>query len=330
MKKFILQLVLIITLLTLVSCGNSSKISDKKVLRIGYPGTQSALAGVAGIAQEKGYIDSYLKELGYSVEYISFPSAGPGVNEALASNEIDVAIYADFPAILIQSKGVNTSLIGITDNYTTSAIVVSNNSDISSVKDLKGKRIGFTKGTYMHKYIYEILALSGIKLDEVELINTTDGEAALQGNSIDAIVTTDWNEGVLVQTKKIAKTLDSSKNHQDITAQTVIVGNKEYLNKNEEAVVAFLKALIKGKEFLIENTDEAFDILTNTGYSREVISNLMGKDDNKFDFVSLDITEDSIKKLQSSKEFMLKNNIISKDFDINQWVDRSFYEKAIK
>ena len=90
MKKFILQLVLIIALLTLVSCGNSSKTSDKKVLRIGYPGTQSALAGVAGIAQEKGYIDAYLKELGYSVEYISFPSAGPGVNEALASNEIDI------------------------------------------------------------------------------------------------------------------------------------------------------------------------------------------------------------------------------------------------
>ena len=330
MKKFTLQLVLIIALLTLVSCGNSSKTRDKKVLRIGYPGTQSALAGVAGIAQEKGYIDAYLKELGYSVEYISFPSAGPGVNEALASNEIDIAIYADFPGILIESKGVDTSLIGITDNYTTSAIVVSNDSDISSVKDLKGKRIGFTRGTYMHKYIYEILALNGIKLDEVELINTTDGESALQGNSIDAIVTTDWSEGILVQTKKIAKTLDSSKDHEDITAQTVIVGNKKYLNKNEDAVVAFLKALIKGKEFLIENTDEAFDILTNTGYSKEVLSTLMGKDDNKFDFVSLDITEDSIKKLEVSKDFMLNNDIISKDFDINSWIDRSFYEKANK
>ena len=75
MKKIILQLVLIISLLTLVSCGNSSNTSDKKVLRIGYPGTQSSLSGVAGIAQEKGYIDSYLKEIGYSVEYISFPSA---------------------------------------------------------------------------------------------------------------------------------------------------------------------------------------------------------------------------------------------------------------
>ena len=56
----------------------------------------------------------------------------------------------------------------------------------------------------------------------------------------------------------------------------------------------------------------------------------MGKDDNKFDFVSLDITDDSIKKLEVSKDFMLNNDIISKDFDINSWVDRSFYEKAIK
>ena len=52
------------------------------------------------------------------------------------------------------------------------------------------------------------------------------------------------------------------------------------------------------------------------------------RDDNKFDFISLDITEDSIKKLEESKDFMLNNHIISKDFDINSWVDRSFYEKA--
>ena len=39
---------------------------------------------------------------------------------------------------------------------------------------------------------------------------------------------------------------------------------------------------------------------------------------------------DSIKKLEESKDFMLNNHIISKDFDINSWVDRSFYEKANK
>ena len=54
------------------------------------------------------------------------------------------------------------------------------------------------------------------------------------------------------------------------------------------------------------------------------------RDDNKFDFISLDITEDSIKKLEESKDFMLNNHIISKDFDKNSWVDRSFYEKANK
>ncbi|AQS06014.1 ABC transporter substrate-binding protein [Clostridium beijerinckii] len=338
MKKKLLSTFLAATMVfVLVGCGNSKqggniKSTEKteKVVRIGFPGTQNFIGGVAGVAQEKKYIENELEKVGYKVEYKPFAAAGPAVNEALTAKEIDIAIYADFPGILSKSKGVETSLIGIADNYITSAIIAKSDSPISSVKDLKGKKIGFAKGTYMQKYLYQILDANGIAQSDVELINTTDFDSALQGGSIDALVVTDTQEAIQVLSKKIAKTIDSSKNHPDITAQSVIVGNSQFLSENKDAAVALFKALKEAKNLMKENTNEAYEILTKSGLDKEATKTLYGKDNEKFDYVSFKVDDEAKKKIDESKKFMIDNKLISKDFDTDKWMDNSFYEEANK
>ncbi|MFT8349589.1 ABC transporter substrate-binding protein [Clostridium saccharoperbutylacetonicum] len=336
MKKKLLSIFLAATtVLMLVGCGNSKQADNtkntEKTVRIGFPGTQNFIGGVAGVAQEKNYINDELSKAGYKVEYKPFAAAGPAVNEALTANEIDIAIYADFPGILSKSKGVETSLIGIADNYITSAIIVKADSPINSVKDLKGKKIGFTKGTYMQKYLYQVLDANGIAQSDVELINTNnDVDSALQGGSIDAVVVTDTQEAIQVFSKKAARTIDTSKDHPDFTAQSVIVGNSKFLAENKEAAVALFKALKEAKTLMKENTDEAYDVLTRSGLDKEATKSLYGKDNGKFDYVSFKVDDAAKKKINESKTFMLDNNLISKDFDTDKWIDNSFYEEANK
>lgn len=338
MKKKLLSMFLAATtVFMLVGCGNSKQAENtkstekvEKVVRIGFPGTQNFIGGVAGVAQEKKYIDDELSKAGYKVEYKPFAAAGPAVNEALTAKEVDIAIYADFPGILSKSKGVETSLIGIADNYITSAIIVKADSTISSVKDLKGKKIGFAKGTYMQKYLYQILDANGIAQSDVELINTTDFDSALYGGSIDALVVTDTQEAIQVLSKKTARTIDTSKNHPDITAQSVVIGNSKFLAENKEAAVALFKALKEAKTLMKENTGEAYDVLTKSGLDKEATKSLYGKDNGKFDYVSLKVDDAAKKKINDSKKFMLDNNLISKDYDTDKWVDNSFYEEANK
>lgn len=322
------------TVFMLVGCGSSKQAENtnntEKVVRIGFPGTQNFIGGVAGIAQEKKYIENQLQKVGYKVEYKPFAAAGPAVNEALTAKEIDIAIYADFPGILSKSKGVETSIIGIADNYITSAIIVKADSPISSVKDLKGKKIGFAKGTYMQKYLYQILDVNGIEQSDVELINTTDFDSALQSGSIDALVVTDTQEAIQVLSKKIAKTIDTSKSHPDITAQSVIVGNSKFLSENKDAAVALFKALKEAKTLMKEKTDEAYEVLTKSGLDKEATKSLYGKDNGKFDYVSFKIDDEAKKKINDSKKFMLDNKLITKDFDTDKWIDNSFYDEANK
>lgn len=252
------------------------------------------------------------------------------MNETLAAKKIDIAIYADFPGILSKSRGIETSLIGVVDNYVNSAVLVKLDSNINSVKDLKGKKIGFTKGTYIQKYLYQILESNDIDKNDVELINTSDGDSALQGGTLDAIVTTDTGEAIQVLTKKQARTLYTSKDHPEFSAQSIVIGNTNYLKENRAVGVAFQKALLKGKEFMINNKDESYGLLTKSGLDKEASQVLYGKDNGKFEYATLDIDKESIKKLNESKKFMIENQLISKDFDIEKWSDNSFYEEASK
>lgn len=329
-KLFLVSIIMIISVL-IIGCESSIKEKTQdsnKIVRIGFPGTQNFLGGVAGIAQEKNYIEDEFQKIGYTVEYKPFAAAGPAVNEALAAKEIDIAIYADFPGILSKSRGIETSLIGIVDNYVNSALLVKLDSSISSVRELKGKKIGFTKGTYMQKYLYQILEANGVKESDVELINTSDGDSTLQGGTIDALVTTDTGEALQVLTKKQAKTLDTSKDHPEISAQSIVIGNTNYLSENKEVGVALQKALLEGKKFMMQNTDETYSLLTKSGIDKEASKALYGKDNGKFEYVSVGIDEESKNKLNESKKFMLDSKLISKDFDIDKWSNNSFYEEA--
>lgn len=329
MKKLSsLTLAIIIMGIGLTGCTN--KEVESKTLKIGFPGTQQFLGGAGGVAQGNKYFEEELEKVGYKVEYKPFALAGPAVNEALAAKEIDIAIYADFPGILSRANGLETKLIGISDNKISSALIVKPDSNINSVKDLKGKKIGFIKGTYMHKYLYQILELNGLEKTDVELINTSDGNSALQSGTIDALATTEGEEALAVITKGQARTIDTSLSHPDITAQGVIVGNAKYVEENGEAIVALEKALIRGREYMREDVEGAYKILSKSGYSEEAIKQIYGKDNEKFDYITLEINDESKKKLEESKKFMLDNKLISKDFDINEWADNSFYEKAME
>lgn len=335
MNKQIKQIIIGITTAILLGviftgCGqNKVEEGDLKTIRIGFPGTENVMFGLGTIAQDLEYFDQELEKSGYKVEYINFPAAGPAVNEALASKNIDVAIYADFPGIVSKSRGVPTTLLGIPEKSFYSQILIGLDSSIESISDLKGKKIGFTKGTYMHKNLLEILEKNGLKESDVELINvSTEGESALITKNIDALVTTEQIALQLVITKNVAKTLDTTRNYPEIAAQTVFVGRTEFVNENPEAIVAINKALIKAAELFREDQDKAYQSATKTGLNIDAVKALYNPEAPDFQLFQIGINEESIKKLQDTMRFLIDQKLINESFDVKTWADNSFYEKA--
>jgi len=78
---------------------------------------------------------------GIKVEWLFFKGAGPAVNEAIANNALDFAYQGDLPSVLGRANGLKTRLLLASGVRVGIKIAVPTDSDIRSIKDLKGRRV---------------------------------------------------------------------------------------------------------------------------------------------------------------------------------------------
>ncbi|MGB9859707.1 MAG: ABC transporter substrate-binding protein, partial [Moorellaceae bacterium] len=109
------------------------------------------------IAKKKGYIDEELAKAGYKVDWQPF-SLGPMVSEAFAAGHLDVGVMGDFPAFIGRSAGTDYQIVSIASTAPNAlAVVVRKDSSIRSIAELKGKKVGTTRGAYGTKLLSLLL-----------------------------------------------------------------------------------------------------------------------------------------------------------------------------
>lgn len=138
------------------------------------------------IAKERGDIDRSMSNLGKTVSYLEFQSL-PSINEALATGNVDFVFEAAPPAIIGKSAGIPIKIIGIGATLD-QEIIVHYESNITTVEQLSGKKIGVLAGTSSNYGILKSLEVAGLPATDVEVIDMSppDGKAAFASNQIDA------------------------------------------------------------------------------------------------------------------------------------------------
>ena len=139
------------------------------------------------IIKDQGWLEKGLAGQNVTVTWVK--SAGSNkANEALRANAIDVGSTAGSAALLARSNGSPIQVIDIYSQPEWAAIVVPKGSAITSVADLKGKKIAATKGTDPYFFLLQALETAGLKPTDVtvEVLQHADGWAALQNGSVDA------------------------------------------------------------------------------------------------------------------------------------------------
>lgn len=337
MKKISAILLSLSIIFSFAGCANDkvsqdkteAKENPKKIVRLASATTSNFMGELTGIAQENKYIDEEFKKIGYGVEYINFPKAGPAVNEAFVGGSIDFAYYGDLPPVVLKSKEQDIKIIGIPNSALNMDLIVQNDSDIKSVKDIKGKKIIVGKGTVYQQYFGNLIKANGIDEKDVEILNVVaEGESTFLSKSADGYVVTDAMAQKLAKSgngRIVATTVDQP----EFASQSVLVGRTDYIKENPEVPVALLKALLRAKEFAIKNSEEAYKVMAKSGYSEDIIKKSYGYDNGQFKFFNVEITSESINKLKNLNKFLREQNLISKDVNIDELVDNTYYEKAL-
>jgi sulfonate transport system substrate-binding protein len=185
--------------------------ADTREIRIGYQKN-----GVLVIARQQAALEKHFAPQGIEVKWVEF-SSGPPMLEAMNVGSVDYGAVGDSPPIFAQSAGAAIVYAAGQPITNGQGILVPPNSTIRSVADLKGKRVGFTKGSSAHNVIVQTLEKAGLTYADITPVYLTPPDAgpAFANGSIDAwsiwdpyfaIGETKQNGRILVNASEITKT----------------------------------------------------------------------------------------------------------------------------
>jgi sulfonate transport system substrate-binding protein len=129
-----------------------------------------------------------LNSLPFHVNWSDFTS-GPPMLEAMGSGSVDIGGVGDAPPVFAASGGEQVEIVGARQtNGDQDAVLVPKNSPITSIQQLKGKKIAYGSGSSGNYNLLTVLTKAGLTTKDVSLVNLQPALAlaAFTSGSVDA------------------------------------------------------------------------------------------------------------------------------------------------
>jgi NitT/TauT family transport system substrate-binding protein len=230
------------------------------------PGPEAALPVVIGerpyatnalvyIAEERGFF----RENGLCVTRQAYPSVVDAC-DGLASGEVDLALPSEYIVAGSVLKGHNLTVFGSIDRFEALFLVARADRGIADLADLRGRRIGLTRGASGEFHLDRFLDRHGVDGDDVELVPVPPGEqiAALANGSVDAIVAAELVDPLRA---RYGSDLLVWSVQNDQPGQIVVAARCDWAAAHPEEARRFLAALAEAEQFVIERPHEAKTIV---------------------------------------------------------------------
>lgn len=206
-----------------------------KEIRIGYQKN-----GVLVIARQQAALEKHFSALGIAVKWVEF-SSGPPMMEAMNVGSIDYGAVGDSPPVFAQAAGAAIVYAAGQPITNGQGILVPKDSPIRSIAELKGKRVGFTKGSSAHNIVVQTLEKAGLTYADITPVYLTPPDAgpAFANGSIEAwaiwdpyfaIGETKQGGRILINASEVTKTnsfyianRDFARNHGAVLQQIIDV-----------------------------------------------------------------------------------------------------------
>lgn len=207
-----------------------------KEIRVGYQKT-----GVLVIARQQAVLEKHFAEKQITIKWIEFTS-GPPLLEAMSTGSVDFGAVGDTPPIFAQAANANIVYVAGSPITNGQGILVPANSTIQTIADLKGKRIGFGKGTSAHNVLIATLEKAGLTYEDITpvYLSPPDAGPAFANGSIEAWAIWDpyfaigekrQNARILVNASEVAKT------------NSFYLANRDFANNNAQHTRDVIKGL---------------------------------------------------------------------------------------
>jgi sulfonate transport system substrate-binding protein len=234
--------------------------AGEKVVRIGYQKNCPLV-----ILKSLQTLEKRLESEGFTVEWKEF-QAGPALVEALNAGSIDFGRTGDSPPIFAQAAEAPFVYVAAgKSKFNGSGILVPKDSPIKSLEDLKGKRIGFAKGSSSHYLLVKALEKAGIEYNDITpaYLQPGDARVAFEQGNIDAWVVWDPfaadtelhseatmlvnGEGLTSDRDFFIANVEFAKAHKDILDLIIeeVQASSDWANTHNQELVQMLSDILK-------------------------------------------------------------------------------------
>jgi sulfonate transport system substrate-binding protein len=210
--------------------------------------------------KNRGALEQRLKPLGVTVKWTEF-AAGPPILEALNVGSVNFGMTGDTPPVFAQAAGTNLVYVGFeAAKPQGSAILVAKDSPLTTLADLKGKRVAFTKGSSAHYLVLRALKKAGLTIKDIQpaYLQPADARAAFERGNVDAWAV--WDPFYAVAERaNTARVLSDGRGLSNNFS--FYLASRQFADQNPKVIAAVIDELSKNDAFLTSKPKEVADLL---------------------------------------------------------------------
>lgn len=262
LKKLLISIVLmlwaVVALYGFKQTDAGSSNSSEQTVTIGYQ-----KGDPFDIAKQRGEFVKKMKAKGYKVVFKEFQD-GSSLMQALKAGSVDYARTGDTPPVSALSTGTKLTFVTAGSSKAKgSGLLVKKSSSISSIKDLKGKKVAYTKGTSSQYMLLAALKKAGMSADDITWVNMDQSSAsvAFSKGKVDGWATWDpyTAQAEVNQNAKVLVSGVGITNNRDYVLST-----QSYAKSNTKVSKYLIKYLEEDMKWANNNHSELIDMMSKS------------------------------------------------------------------
>jgi ABC-type taurine transport system substrate-binding protein len=218
--------------------------NDEKVIEIGVPTPWASVNHIVEVMKRDRIFKEELKKAGYTVKFYPFLK-GEEINYFMKKGLLEGSMIGDMPTIKMASED-GIKAMSVFNRGSVSLV----SRDIYRVKDLKGKKVAYPRGSVSHYYLLRLLKEKGMSENDIRQkpMDAPSMLNAIRDGTIDAFTTFEPTATVYT---KIDPTLHTI--HRSFSGYAFLNIRKDYGEKHNEAVRMIIAAQLRAVMWISES-----------------------------------------------------------------------------
>ena len=280
------------------------------------------------VLKEKKFLEDDVSKDGVSVEWVFSQGSNKSL-EYLNSRSVDFGSTAGVAAFISRANGNPVKSVYVYSKPEWTALLVGKDSKITSVADLKGKKVAATRGTDPFVFLARALDENGLTIKDIELValQHADGKNALLRGDVDAWAGLD----PLMAQAEVDSGAKFIYRNASLNTYGVLNVREDFTKDHPELIVRVLKAYEKARLWALANPTEFKALVVTQAKLDEAVA---AKVLERTGLSNSRIGEDQKKAIGAAGNVLKKNSVIGADVDVNKTVDEliepRFAAEAVK